>query len=248
MMPLGRTKDLPFSEETLEAVREAHKALDALDKQAVKSWDYYMLAGAGLVAIRQQAMREAFTNRPFGREYTAAYAKLLAASKLDERIKDKGDRQKLVAVMDNRDAVEEWLATLHPSDRRRWTHPTTIWKKWQASLLPPRKYEDAKPAERKEAIDGALADQLIAKNRELSRLQMDTRCEVDLLHSANHELETWLRAKILPREKGEWLRDLLVELYPQRQPMPMVPVTHPDGAADDDIGLPPIQFPEQPAD
>lgn len=63
---------------------------------------------------------------------------------------------------------------------------------------------------------------MIAKNREVTRLQMDTRCEVDLLHSANAELEQWLRAGILPLEKGEWLRDLLNEIYPKRQPLPKV--------------------------
>ena len=43
-------------------------------------------------------------------------------------IKDKADRQKLVAIMDNLPEVEPRRATLSP-DKRRWNHPTTVYRR-----------------------------------------------------------------------------------------------------------------------
>jgi hypothetical protein len=233
MTSLGRTRDLPFSEASLDIIRDSHKAFDQLDRQAEKSWEYYKRAGAGFILIRQLAMREAGTNRPFGRLYTAAYAKLLAASKLDERVKDKADRQKLLMVMDNVDAIEEWRKKQDP-EGKRWTHPSTIWKKWQASQVPPRKYEGKAPAV-KEITEEALTDKVANLRTENSRLKIEAgkRCDVDLMHSDDADLEQWLRSRILSEHRARRLRDLLIELYPL--PLPRVPVTHPDGATDDDV-------------
>jgi hypothetical protein len=122
-----------FSTASLEIIRGAHQAFNKMDKNADKNWENIKLAGAGFIEMRRLAMVEAGTNRPYGRAYTAAYGRLLEASKLDERIKDKGDRQKLIELMDNLPAIEDWRATLPKEDRRRWNHPTTIFRHWKAT-------------------------------------------------------------------------------------------------------------------
>jgi hypothetical protein len=75
-------------------IHAAHHALNQQDKLVHRNWALTKEIGAGLVEVRRLAMSRAMTNRPYGRAYTAAHAQLLEASKLDLRIKDKGDRQK----------------------------------------------------------------------------------------------------------------------------------------------------------
>jgi hypothetical protein len=231
-----RSPNLEVSAESLAIIKTAQRALNELDKQTHKSWTYWKQVGAGFVEIRTLAMREGGANRPYGRAYTAAFARLLAHYKFADRIKDPGDRQKLVAVMDNLAAIERWMETLPPEDRRRWTHPTTIYRHWQKSLLPPRAYEGKAPAE-KQVIQETLTEAVDSLRKENTGLKIEAnkRCEVDLMQSSIEDIENWLRMRILSEHKARRLRDVLNELYPR--PLPAVPVTHPDSSANDDIGL-----------
>jgi hypothetical protein len=222
--------NLDISAESQAIFKTAHHALTQMDKQAVKSFTYWKAVGEAFVEMRKIAMRHAGTNRPYGRAYTATYGRLLVQCKFADRIKDPGDRQKLVAVMDNLPAVEAWLETLSKEDRRRWTHPTTIYKQWQKSLLPPRTYPGIAPST-KTVVQDALAAQLDAKTKENSALKIKAQHSVDLLHAALAELEEWFEAGCLQRDREDWLRDLLNRRHARRQPMPKMPVTDPD---DDD--------------
>lgn len=130
---------------------------------------------------------------------------------------------------------EAWRKTL-PDEGKRWTHPSTIWKKWQESLRPPRDYKNARPQERKEAVDAALADQLIAKTKQNAELQVAAPRSIDLHHAPLDELEAWFEAGCLRREREDWLRDLLNRRHACRQPMLQVIPTA-DDTAEDDIGL-----------
>jgi hypothetical protein len=226
-----------FPEESLTIIRAAHAALNQQDKMAHKNWELTKQVGAGLVEVRRLAMSRAMTNSPYGRAYTAIHPQILAASKLDQRIKDAGDRQKLIELMDNLPAVEKWLEGLSPEDRRRWNHPTTIHRHWKASLRPPRTYEDAAPAAPKQVVEETLTAAVDALRKENARLTVEAgkRCDIDLLHSDVESIEKWLRMRILNEHKARRLRDILNELYPL--PLPKVPVTHPDASNEDEIGL-----------
>jgi hypothetical protein len=212
-----------FPEGSLDIIRAAHHALNQQDKLVHRNWALTKEIGAGLVEVRRLAMSRAMTNRPYGRAYTAAHAQLLEASKLDLRIKDKGDRQKLIELMDNLPAVEKWLKSLSEEDRRRWNHPTTIFRKWQESLRPPRDYKDKAPVAPKQVVEETLTDAVDALRKENAQLKIDAskRCDVDLLQSDIAEIEKWLRMRILSEHKGRRLRDILNELYPS--PLPKVP-------------------------
>lgn len=228
-----RSPSLAVSAESMAIIKTAKRALDELDKQTHKAWTYWKQVGAGFIELRTIAMREAETNKPYGKAYTSAFARLLEHFHFADRIKDPGDRQKLVAVIDNLPAVEAWLATLPAEDRRRWTHPTTIYRHWQKSLTPPRAYEGKAPAD-KRVVEETLTEAVDSLRKENVQLKIDAnkRCDVDLMRSSIEDIEAWLRMRILPEHKGRRLRDVLIELYPRL--LPLVPVTHPDD--DDDIG------------
>jgi hypothetical protein len=225
-----------FPEGSLGIIRATHHAPNQQDKLVHRNWELTKEVGAGLVEVRRLAMSRAMTNSPYGRAYTAAHAQLLEASKLDLRIKDKGDRQKLVALMDNLPAVEKWLESLSEEDRRRWNHPTTIFRKWQDSLRPPRDYTDKAPAAPKQVVEETLTDAVDALRKENVQLKNEARkrCDVDLLHSPVGDVSAWLRRRVLSPHDLRVLRDVLLELEPL--PLPKVPVTH-HASTEDDVGL-----------
>jgi hypothetical protein len=115
--------------ESLAIIKRGQRALTELDKD--KNWHSWLQVGEAIVECRRLAMLEAGTNAPYGRGYTAAFGRLMDHYKFAERIKDKADRQKLVAIMDNLPDVEAWRATLSPDDKRRWNHPTTVFRQWE---------------------------------------------------------------------------------------------------------------------
>ena len=59
-------------------------------------------------------------------------------------ILDKSDRAKLLQLMEERPAVEEWRATLTDYDRRNLNNPTIVWRKWTAATR--ERKPKAKPA------------------------------------------------------------------------------------------------------
>ena len=46
---------------------------------------------------------------------------------------DKGDRSRLLDVMDRLPAIESWRNTLTRTERMRLNHPSTVWRKWKAA-------------------------------------------------------------------------------------------------------------------
>src|SRR5262249_30093029 len=59
---------------------------------------------------------------------------------------DKGDRAKLLQLMEERPAVEEWRATLTDWERRNFNNPTIVWRKWTAAT------REKKPKKRTGAV------------------------------------------------------------------------------------------------
>jgi len=46
---------------------------------------------------------------------------------------DKSDRAKLLQLIEERPAVEEWRSTLTDYERRSLNHPVIVWRKWTAA-------------------------------------------------------------------------------------------------------------------
>jgi hypothetical protein len=96
-----------------------------------RMWGEWMTIGEGLLEGRRWAMRQAGTNRPEGRGYVVAYAEWLKRYKVDDI--DKSDRAKLLQLMEERAAVEEWRSTLTDGERHNLNNPTIAWRKWTAA-------------------------------------------------------------------------------------------------------------------
>src|SRR5262245_24358162 len=103
-----------------------------IKKAKARMWGEWMTVGEALLVGRGWAMRKAGTgNRPEGRGYVTAYAEWLKRFKLDDM--DKSDRAKLLQLMEERAAVEEWRATLTQNERDNLNNPTVAWRKWNAA-------------------------------------------------------------------------------------------------------------------
>jgi hypothetical protein len=115
------------------------QAWSRVKKAQSKMWGDWMLIGEGLMEGRRWAMEKANTNRPEGKGYILAFSEWLARFKVSDL--DKSDRAKLLKLMEERPAVEEWRAGLEPEERRDLNHPVTVWRKWTAAtkVKPKRK-------------------------------------------------------------------------------------------------------------
>jgi hypothetical protein len=129
----------------------------------------------GLLHGRQWAMRMAGTNKPEGKGFVMGYSEWLKRYKVDDM--DKSDRAKLLQLMEERPAVEEWRMTLPDYERRRLNNPVVVWRKWTAAT------RIKKPKPRKTPT----VEELQARNRELEE-------ELEAAHERIKELEGQLRA------------------------------------------------------
>ena len=100
-------------------------------KAQTRMWGDWMTIGDGLLEGRRWAMQMAGTNRPEGKGYTLNYGEWLRRYKVDDM--DKSDRAKLLQLMEERPAVEEWRAGLPDYERRSLNHPVIVWRKWTAA-------------------------------------------------------------------------------------------------------------------
>src|SRR5262245_54735662 len=91
-----------------------------------------MVIGEGLQADREWAMRASGSAEPRGRAYNTAYSEWLnhyrGIRDLHETV-----RAHLLKVMEERAGIEEWRATLTEAERRRFNHPSVVWRKFNAS-------------------------------------------------------------------------------------------------------------------
>ena len=102
-----------------------------IKKAQARMWGDWMTIGEGLLEGRRWAMQKAGINRPEGKGYVLAYAEWLNRYRVDDM--DKSDRAKLLQLMEERPAVEEWRATLTDYERRNLNNPTIAWRKWTAA-------------------------------------------------------------------------------------------------------------------
>lgn len=114
-------------------VRQGMEAWSALKTE--KNWAYWVQVGEALQVGREDAMLEASTNQPIGSRYNGVFGKWLVRHKLDDM--DKSDRSRLLAVMENRAAIEAWRMTLTLTERIRLNNPNVVLRKWKAATSVP---------------------------------------------------------------------------------------------------------------
>jgi hypothetical protein len=123
---------MSVDQQNLERIGKAMQAAWLRVKRAQsKLWSEWMIIGDGLLEGRKWAMYTAGVNRPEGKGYVMAYGEWLKRYKVDDM--DKSDRAKLLQLMEERAAVEEWRDTLTDYERRNLNNPTLVWRKWQAA-------------------------------------------------------------------------------------------------------------------
>src|SRR5262245_62077671 len=100
-------------------------------KMQSRTWGEWMTIGEGLLAGRQWAMHKAGTKTPQGKGYVLAFGEWLTRYKVTDI--HQSDRAKLLQIMEERPAVEEWRATLPEYNRRNLNNPTVAYRKWTAA-------------------------------------------------------------------------------------------------------------------
>jgi hypothetical protein len=146
--------------------RSAMAAWSRIKKAQTRMWGDWMVVGEGLMEGRRWAMQKAGINRPEGKGYILAYSEWLQRYRLADM--DKSDRAKLLQLMHERPAVEEWRAGLKDWERRNLNNPVIVWRKWTAAT------RVKKPKSRAAAVSGAehgrakdIIEELQARNAEL---------------------------------------------------------------------------------
>jgi hypothetical protein len=115
-----------------DAFREGREALDRLNTG--RDWSDWLKVGAALAAGRTEAMGIANTNGPKGRKYNRAFGDVLEREQLGTDRLDSATRNQLLQIEENKSAIEEWRATLVPTQRLRLNHPSAIWRNWQRTV------------------------------------------------------------------------------------------------------------------
>jgi hypothetical protein len=111
-------------------VRRGQEAWQRHIQKGDATWDDWMAIGDALLIGRQDAMAAAKTKQPIGSHYNSKFGRWLARHHFDNI--DKGDRRRLIEVIENRPAIEAWRETLTQTVRLRLSHPSSVLQKWKA--------------------------------------------------------------------------------------------------------------------
>jgi hypothetical protein len=131
------------SDECDRICRLAEEACELLQDKDQETWDSYMAIGAAFLIGRQWAFDMSGTSDINNPKYKKAFSTWL--NRYPKLAKfDSSDRAKLFVVMENRDAIESWRATLGLTARLKLNHPTSVLKRWQASTQVPKKSDASK--------------------------------------------------------------------------------------------------------
>src|SRR5262245_32962560 len=151
-----------------EAVDQLSRAMEQawrrIKRAESRLWGEWMIVGEGLLAGRAWAMQVSGSQQPRGRAYNTAYSEWLNRYR-GIRDMDQSVRARLLKVMEERPAIEEWRATLTEPERRRLNHPTTVWQKWNART---REHRPSRPRRNASRI-AVEHEQAIARMDELTQ-------------------------------------------------------------------------------
>jgi hypothetical protein len=135
------------ADETIQRGQEAWKRL----VRTHNGWDDWVAVGKAHEIGRTDAMRQAHVNEPHGHRYKEAFGAWLKRHGFQNM--DKSDRLRLLLVMENLPAIEQWRTTLKPIEQMRLNHPSSVWRRWKASTEAPGKKVDKKPSKLLAALE-----------------------------------------------------------------------------------------------
>jgi hypothetical protein len=123
----------PGESPEIAAIRHGQEAWCRL--RAGSTWSDWVAVGTAHIIGRTTAMRDGHINKPKGRSYNAAFSAW--QKKFGFQGLDKGDRARLFNVMDHLKEIDDWLQKLPESERLRLNHPSSVWRRWKASMVTP---------------------------------------------------------------------------------------------------------------
>lgn len=94
-----------------------------------------MCIGEMLVEARQEALEITGANDMQSKHARNAISRILRREKLGEI--DKAVRSDLLCLMDHREQVSAWRATLTPMEQIKWNNPRIVYRKFKETVLPP---------------------------------------------------------------------------------------------------------------
>ena len=181
-----------------DLVRRAIEALDAIGM----TFDHWLVIGEAFERGRQSAMREARTNVPKGRGYNDAYSRWMKryeAGRLSTI--DQAARFRLAKIIEHRSEVLAWRETLTSNQRREWSHPSTVWRRFEASHKVPDDGEK-KPSQVAQ-LKESLAKALDENARLEERLKRDSGSLFDIGKDSAEEIAEILVRKLNYSAKAE---------------------------------------------
>jgi hypothetical protein len=192
-------------QENLENIGHAMMlAWGRVKKAQSRMWGEWMTIGEGLLAGRQWAMRLAGTNRPEGKGFVMNFSEWLKRFKVDDM--DKSDRAKLLQLMEERPAVEEWRAGLPNKERLRLNNPTIVWRKWTAATRVKKpKPHSAGVSATEHGRARAIIEELQQHNNEL---QEELSAARDGIENDPESLRKRLVELVLPLSRDERIKQV----------------------------------------
>jgi hypothetical protein len=125
------------ADERLHERREARIAAGRAAHERIRAGDHFCdwvsLADA-LVAVREQAMEEAHTNRPQGPPYRAAFKRLELREPWMQSY-DSATRAHCYWLIEHLPAVTAWRDTLGTNQRDQWNHPSTVKRNYERTMV-----------------------------------------------------------------------------------------------------------------
>jgi hypothetical protein len=129
------------------------RAREAVGRLHMNVWADWMTIGEAYTVLQTQAMRLAETNKPEGRRYCTTMSTLLKDEGFDAV--DSGARSRLIEVMKNRRAIEEWRSKLPFEKRLKWNHPQAVLREWKKATMPPIEKEPKAEKPKLELMPGS---------------------------------------------------------------------------------------------
>ena len=164
-------------------------AWSRVKKVQTRMWSDWMAIGEGLMEGRNWAMRVAGVNTPQGRGYVVAYAEWLMRYKVNDM--DKSVRAKLLKIMEERAAVEEWRQTLPQSDRMKVNNPDVTWRRFVAATKVAVPKPRSKEAGRAQAEIDQGRERIEELEQELAGLRDEPRVDTVRRLLAEMSNEEW---------------------------------------------------------
>jgi hypothetical protein len=127
--------------------------------------DWIAIAEAHAIG-REDAQNASGANQPRGSRYNAEFGAWLERTRFDDI--DKGDRNRLFEVLEHRAEIETWRARLTTTERLKLNHPSTVLRKWKASLVPAVRKE---PRETLKDANIVLQEELLSARAHITELE-----------------------------------------------------------------------------